>query len=166
VADERTDVWFLQHLVPHLGQTAVVVSLTGGRLTDPGLRRLAGTIARQSQADTGRLLGWPDQRGLSPNGHSYQPVDRRRRTDLERLSRLRGRALARVMTARLRAGGRLAAMEARDGGLSEVRELARRMLATQQGQARRLRSWRRAQLAGTVTTTPSRRARSAAKTAR
>ena len=52
-------------------------------------------------------------------------VDARRRTDLERLARLRGRALDRafvqVMTARTRTASRRAANEARAGGLHEVR---------------------------------------------
>jgi uncharacterized protein (DUF305 family) len=145
VANDQTDVWFLQHMVPHLRQTMVVASLTREQLGDPRLVRLADGITRQSQADIDRLQGWLDQRGLSAHGHSHQRVDARPQTELERLARLRGSALERafvqVMTRRARTGSRLAANEARAGGLPEVRQFARQMLADQRHQVQQLRSW-------------------------
>jgi uncharacterized protein (DUF305 family) len=144
VADAQTDVWFMQHMVPHLRQTAAVVSLTRDQLTDPGLARLAGEVLGRSQADIDQLQGWLDQRGLSPHGHSHQRVDSRSQTDLERLSRRRGAALdlafARVMTARSRASGKLAAIEAHHGRLPEVRQFARRLVAEQKLQVHQLRA--------------------------
>jgi uncharacterized protein (DUF305 family) len=144
-ANDQTDVWFTQHMVPHLRQTMVMTSLTRDQLGDPRLARLADAITRQSQAGVDQLQGWLDQRGLSAHGHSHQRVDARRETDLERLARLRGRALDRafvqVMTARARAGSRLAANEARVGGLPEVRQFARQLEVDQQHQVHQLRSW-------------------------
>jgi uncharacterized protein (DUF305 family) len=141
----RTDVWFMQHMVPFLRQTTSVVSLARAHLTDPTLIRLADRITRRGQADIDQLQGWLDRRGLAPHIHSHQRIDNRRQTDLERLSRLRGRTLdlafARVMTARLRAATKLTTTGARDGSLPEVRSLARRMLAQQRAQARQLRRW-------------------------
>jgi uncharacterized protein (DUF305 family) len=146
LVNDQTDVWFLQHMVPYLRQTMVVASLTREQLGDRRLVRLADTITRQSQADIDQLQGWLDQRGLSAHGHSHQRVDARRQTDLERLARLRGRALDRafvqVMTARARTGSGLAANEARAGGLPEVRQFARQMQAAQQHLVQQLRSWR------------------------
>jgi uncharacterized protein (DUF305 family) len=146
VVSDQTDVWFMQHMVPYLRQTTVVVSLAREHLTDGRLRRLADAVNRRSQADLDQLQRWLDQRGLSPHGHSHQPVDSRRKTDLERLATLRGPALdltfVQVMTARARTGSRLAAAETRDGSLPEVRQLARQLLAQQQAQARQLRTWR------------------------
>jgi uncharacterized protein (DUF305 family) len=148
VATDQTDVWFLQHTVPHLRQTTAVVSLTREHLTDPGLARLADTIARRSQANIDQLQRWLDQRGLSPHGHSHQRVDIRRQTDLERLARLRGSALnlafVQVMTARSRTTSKLAGNEARDGSLPDIRQFARQLLASQQVQVRQLKSWRQA----------------------
>jgi uncharacterized protein (DUF305 family) len=138
-ADDRVDVWFMQHMVPFLRQTTVAASLARERLTD--------AVVRQGQADIDRLQQWLDRRGLSPHGHSHQPIDNRGPTDLERLSKLRGDALeaafAQVMTARWRTGGKLAATEDRDGGLPEVRQLARDLLGEQRLLARRLEAWRR-----------------------
>ena len=148
VATDQTDVWFLQHTVPHLRQTTAVVSLTREHLTDPGLARLADTIARRSQANIDQLQRWLEQRGLSPHGHSHQRVDIRRQTDLERLARLRGSALnlafVQVMTARSRTTSKLAGTEARDGSLPDIRQFARQLLASQQVQVRQLKSWRQA----------------------
>jgi uncharacterized protein (DUF305 family) len=145
VANDQADVWFLQHMVPYLRQTMVVASLTREQLGDPRLVRLADAIIRQSQAEIDQLQGWLDQRGMSAHGHSHQRVDARRQTDLERLARLRGRALDRAfvqaMTARARAGSRLAANEAGAGGLPEVRQFARQMQADQQQQVQQLQSW-------------------------
>lgn len=144
---DQTDVWFLQHTVPHLRQTTVVVSLAREHLTDPRLARLADTINRSSQADIDQLQRWLDHRGLSPHGHSHQRIDNRRQTDLERLSRLRGSALdlafVQVMTVRSRTTSKLAATEARDGRLPEVRQFARQLRAEQQLQVRQLKSWRK-----------------------
>jgi uncharacterized protein (DUF305 family) len=146
VVSDQTDVWFMQHMVPYLRQTTVVVSLAREHLTDGRLRRLADAVNRRSQADLDQLQRWLDQRGLSPHGHSHQPVDSRRKTDLERLATLRGPALdltfVQVMTARARTGSKLAAAETRDGSLPEVRQLARQLLAQQQAQAQQLRTWR------------------------
>ncbi len=145
VANDQVDVWFLQHMVPHLRQTMVVASLTREQLGDPRLVRLADAITRQSQADIGQLQGWLDQRGLSAHGHSHQRVDARPQTDLERLARLRGhpleRAFVQVMTTRARTGSRLAANEARAGDLPEVRQFARELEADQQRQVQQLQSW-------------------------
>jgi uncharacterized protein (DUF305 family) len=142
-ANDRTDVWFTQHMVPYLRQTTTVVSLTRPYLTDPTLARLADKVNRTSQADIQQLQGWLDQRGLSPHIHSHQRIDTRRQTDLERLSQLRGSALdlafVRVMTARARAGINLTATEVSDGGLPEVRQLAHQMLAEQQAQSRQFK---------------------------
>ena len=85
VANDQADVWFLQHMVPYLHQTMVTTSLSREQLGDPRLVRLADGITRQSQADIDQLQGWLDQR-----------VDARSQTDLERLARLRGRALDRA----------------------------------------------------------------------
>ena len=148
VATDQVDVWFMQHMVPYLRQTTVVVSLTKEHLTDPGLARLADTVTRRSQADIDRLQGWLDQRGLSPHGHSHQRVDTRRQTDLERLSRLRGiafdLAFVQVMTARSSRGSTLAAIEARDGSLPEVRQLAHQMVDEQQAQIAKMTAWKQA----------------------
>jgi Domain of unknown function (DUF305) len=90
--DDRTDVWFAQHLVPHLLQDISIADLTGGRLADP-LARLAGRLRRREQGHASRLLTWLAGRGLAPHGHSHQRGDRLRRSDLERLSRLHGATL-------------------------------------------------------------------------
>ena len=148
VANDQTDVWFTQHMVPYLRQTTTVVSLTRPYLTDPTLARLADKVNRTSQADTQQLEGWLDQRGLSPHIHSHQPIDTRRQTDLERLSQLRGSALdlafVQVMTARSRAGSELATTEAHNGSLPEVRHLAQQLLAEQQAQIATMTTWKRA----------------------
>ena len=136
--DERVDVWFAQHMVPHLLQDTSIAYLTRYRLTDPALARLAGTIHRRGQARATWLLQWLAERGLAPHGHSHQRGDTLRQGDLERLSQLKEPALeaafAEVMTARNRAGGALATTEARDGAVPELRQLARQLLAEQRAQ--------------------------------
>ena len=148
LASDRTDVWFMQHMVPHLRQTASILELARDRGTRAEVARLADTIDRQGQAHLAQLQTWLDGRGLAPHIHSHQPADRRGAGDLERLSRVRGPrfdlAFLEVMTARHRAGGRLAGAEARDGGVPEVRQLARRLLAQQQAQTTTMTSWTRA----------------------
>ena len=39
---DQTDVWFAQHMVPHLLQTSAVVDLAGEQLTRPPQAGLAG----------------------------------------------------------------------------------------------------------------------------
>jgi uncharacterized protein (DUF305 family) len=147
-ASDQTDVWFMQHMVPHLRQKTAIVSLTRARISHPQLARLADAMARRDQADSDQLLGWLAQRGLAPHGHSHQRVDNPRRTDLERLARLRGtrldRSLLDVMLARDRAGITLCIAEVRHGRLPDVRQLAQRMLADQQREVHQLQAWRRA----------------------
>jgi uncharacterized protein (DUF305 family) len=94
------------------------LDLAGDQLTGPRLARLAGTINRQSRADPQQSQGWLEDRGLA----AYAPrrdANRRKETDLSRLSEVRGagfdRAFVKVMLARDRTGLRLAAVEARDG---------------------------------------------------
>jgi uncharacterized protein (DUF305 family) len=141
-AGDQTDVWFVQHMVPHLRQTTSIAILTRGQITDPALDRLAGRISRSGQADIDQLQRWLDRRGLAPHGHSHQRIDNRRRSDLERLSRLRGtafdRALLRVMTARHRAAIAMAAIQRRQGSLPEVRQLAGQLVVEQQAQLRQM----------------------------
>jgi hypothetical protein len=94
------------------------------------------------------LLEWLAERGLSPHGHSHQPADRLRRSDLERLSQLDGAALdlafVKVMTARDRAGIKLAATEAQNGGVPAIRQLAHQLVAEEQARTSMLQSRRRA----------------------
>jgi uncharacterized protein (DUF305 family) len=136
--DERVDVMFAQHMVPHLLQDTSIAYLTRDRLTDPALARLAGAIHRRGQARATWLLQWLAERGLAPHGHSHQRGDVLRQSDLERLSQLEGPALdmafAEVMTARNRAGGVLASTEARDGAVPGLRGLARQLLDEQRAQ--------------------------------
>jgi uncharacterized protein (DUF305 family) len=147
-ANDQTDVWFMQHMVPYLRQTTVVVSMAREHLTDPELAQLADTVTRRSQADIDQLQRWLDLRGLSPHGPSHQRVDNTSPTDLERLAALRGRTLdlafVQVMTARSRAGNELATTEAHDGSLPEVRQLAQQLLAEQQTQIATMTTWKRA----------------------
>jgi uncharacterized protein (DUF305 family) len=148
VATDQTDVWFMQHMVPYLRQTTVVVSLTREHMADLGLARLADTITRGSQADIDQLQRWLDQRGQSPHGHSHQRADTPKQTNLERLTRLRGSALdlafVQVMTARFRTTSELAATEARDGSLPEVRQLAHQMMVEHHAQIAKMTAWKRA----------------------
>ena len=88
--DDRTDVWFAQHMVPHLLQDTSIAYLTRDRLADPALARLASRIHRRGQTHAAKLLEWLAERGLAPHGHSHQRGDTLRRSDLERLSQLHG----------------------------------------------------------------------------
>jgi uncharacterized protein (DUF305 family) len=146
--DQTTDVWFMQHMVPHLWQTISITSLTRDRIAHPPLVKLADTITRRSQADIDQLQEWLAVQGLSPHGHSHQRVDSRALTDLERLSRLGGTgfdlAFLQVMTARDGAGVTMAATEVQQGGRPEVRQLARRLQDDLQAEIRQLHRWRQA----------------------
>jgi uncharacterized protein (DUF305 family) len=146
VSDE-TDVWFAQHMVPHLLQTTAIMDLAQDRITRPELARLADTIDRRGQAHLAQLQGWLASRGLAPYDPQQDP-NRHKETDLARLSRLRGTkfdlAFLKVMTARHRAGSKLAATEVREGSVPEVRELAQQLLAEQQDQIGKIQAWRRA----------------------
>jgi uncharacterized protein (DUF305 family) len=146
--NDPTDVWFAQHMVPHLLQDSSIAYLTRGRLTDPTLVRLANRIDRRGQAQATQLLEWLAQRGLAPHGHSHQRGDTLRRSDLERLSHLKGTALdqafVQVMTTRHQAGRKLATTQTRDGNAPEIRQLAEQLLAEQQADIRKLQTWRRA----------------------
>ena len=147
-AADQTDVWFMQHMVPHLWQATSIASLTRGQISHPALAGLADGMARRDEADIEQLQEWLSLQGLAPHGHSHQRVDNRRQTDLERLSRLRGTAFdlafLEVMTACDRAGASMAVTELRRGTRPEVRRLARRMLDQLQAEIRRMDAWRRA----------------------
>jgi uncharacterized protein (DUF305 family) len=147
-AADQTDVWFMQHMVPHLWQVVSIASLTRAQVTHPALGRLADAIAQRDQADINQLQGWLYLQGLAPHGHSHQPVDNRKQTDLQRLSQLHGTAFdlafLGVMTARDRAGITLAAAEAGRGSRLEVRQFARRMLSQQQAEIRQMNAWKEA----------------------
>lgn len=56
-AADQTDVWFMQHMVPHLWQAVSIASLTRAQITHPALGRLAGTAVRRDQADIDQLQG-------------------------------------------------------------------------------------------------------------
>jgi uncharacterized protein (DUF305 family) len=146
-ASDETDVWFMQHMVPHLLQTTAIVNLAHDRITRPELARLADTIDRQGQAHLAQLQAWLASRGLAPYDPQQQPSSGKE-TDLQRLARTRGArfdlAFLTVMTARHRAGSKLAATEIREGSVPEVRELARHLLADQQAQIKKMQAWRRA----------------------
>jgi uncharacterized protein (DUF305 family) len=147
-AGDQTDIWFMQHMVPHLWQATSIAQLTRRQITHPELARLADTMTLRDQAGIDQLQGWLALRGLAPHAHSHQRADNRRQTDLERLSRLRGtgfdQAFLDVMTARERAGITMATTELRQGTLAEVRQLARRMLDEQHADIREMDAWRRA----------------------
>ena len=144
---DQADVWFMQHMVPHLLQTIAVVDLAGGQISHPELARLADAINRQSQAHLQQLQGWLASRGLAPYDPQQDP-DRSKETDLARLSRAQGTgfdlAFLKVMTARHRTGLRMATTEARDGAVPEVRALAREMVAQLQAQLQQMTAWLRA----------------------
>jgi uncharacterized protein (DUF305 family) len=147
-AADQTDVWFMQHMVPHLWQATSIASLTRAQISHPALAGLADGITRRDEADIEQLQEWLSLQGLAPHGHSHQRVDNRRQTDLERLSRLHGTAFdlafLEVMTARDRAGVTMAATEAHQGTRPEVRQLARRMLDQLRAEIRRMDAWKRA----------------------
>jgi uncharacterized protein (DUF305 family) len=144
---DHTDVWFAQHMVPHLLQATAILHLAQDRITRPELARLAGTMDRQGQAHLAQLQGWLASRGLAPYDPQQDP-DRGKETDLARLSRVHGvrfdLAFLEVMTARHRAGIRMAAAEVRSGGVPEVRELARQMQVELQTEVEQMTAWRRA----------------------
>jgi uncharacterized protein (DUF305 family) len=77
-ASDHTDIWFMQHMVPHLLQTTAIVDLAGDRITRPELARLADTIDRQNQAQLQQLGGWLADRGLAPYDPSRIPTTARR----------------------------------------------------------------------------------------
>jgi uncharacterized protein (DUF305 family) len=145
VAADATDVWFMQHLVPHLRQTVAIVALSEDRITRPELARLAEATRRQSQDHLQLLQSWLDRRGLAPHGHSHQAVDQQPQSDLERLARVPDarfdRAFAGVLAARQRAGDQLAATELGQGSLPEAHELAHQLQAEHRRQLRQLRTW-------------------------
>jgi uncharacterized protein (DUF305 family) len=146
-AGEETDVWFAQHMVPHLLPTTAIVGLAQDRITRSELARLADTVDRQEQAHLGQLQEWLASRGLGPYDPQQQPGSGKE-TDLERLARIRGARFdlefLTVMTARHRAGSKLAATGVREGSVPEVRELAQQLLAEQQDQIGKMQAWRRA----------------------
>jgi uncharacterized protein (DUF305 family) len=138
---DQTDIWFAQHMVPHLLQNNAIVNLASDQLTRPKLTRLAATINRQSQANLHQLQGWLEGRGLAPYDPQQDP-NRQKETDLSRLSRTHGpafdRAFLKVMLARERTALRMAAAEARDGAIPELRALARRMTTDLQTQVEQM----------------------------
>ena len=146
-ASDETDVWFAQHMVPHLLQTTAILDLASDRITHPELAQLADTMNQQGQAHQQQLQGWLDRRGLAPYDPQQDP-NRRKASDLARLSEVRGAgfdlAFLEVMVARHRAGSRLAAAEFRKGGVPEVRQLAAQLLAEHQAQVNKMTAWRRA----------------------
>jgi uncharacterized protein (DUF305 family) len=94
---DHTDIWFAQHMVPHLLQTSAILDLAGDQLTGPKLARLAGTINRQSQADLQQLQGWLEGRGLAAYDPQQDP-NYRKATDLSRLSRTHGAGFDRAFS--------------------------------------------------------------------
>jgi uncharacterized protein (DUF305 family) len=146
-ASDQADVWFAQHMVPHLLQTTAIVDLSEDRTTHPELARLADTIDRQGQAHVAQLQAWLASRGLAPYD-PQQDANRRKETDLARLARVRGPrfdlAFLKVMTARHRTGSKLAATEVRAGGVPELRQLAQQLLTQQQDQIGKMTRWTRA----------------------
>jgi uncharacterized protein (DUF305 family) len=146
-ASDQTDVWFAQHMVPHLLQTTAIVDLARDRITRPELARLADTIDRQGQAHLTQLQAWLASRGLAPYDPQQDP-NQRKETDLARLARIHGTkfdlAFLKVMTARHRAGSRLTTTEVRAGSVPKLRELAQQLLTEQQDQIAKLTTWRRA----------------------
>jgi uncharacterized protein (DUF305 family) len=143
---DQTDVWFMQHMAGHLLQTTAIVDLAGDRITRPELARLADTMNQQGHAHLQQLEGWLASRGLAPYDPQQDP-NRRKESDLSRLSEVRGAgfdlAFLEVMMARHRAGRRLAATEFRKGGVPEVRQLAAQLLAEHQAQVNKMTVWRR-----------------------
>ena len=146
-ATDQADILFMQHTVPHLLQTTLIVDLARDRITRPELARLADSIGRQGQAHLQQLQGWLNERGLAPYDPQQDPSSRKA-SDLERLTQV-GRAkfdlaFLKVMTSRHRAGIRLATAELRAGTVPEARELARQLLAELQAQVQQMTAWTRA----------------------
>jgi uncharacterized protein (DUF305 family) len=143
-----TDVWFSQHMVPHLWQATTLASLTRPRLTRPALVRLTDRMTQADQTEIVALQDWLYRLGLAPHTHSHQPADVTKATDLERLSALHGPradlAFLRVMLAREQAGIQLAAIEVHLGAAPEPLRVARRLLTRQQRDVAQLRVWQRA----------------------
>jgi uncharacterized protein (DUF305 family) len=156
---DQTDVWFMQHMIPHLWQATSIAFLTRNHISHPALARLADTINQRGQANIQQLQQRLSRQGLAPHGHSHQRVDNRQETDLERLSRLRGTAFdlafLKVMTARARAGINLAKLEASRGTLPEIRQLARQMVIEQQAQVRQMETWKAAWSKAGTTPSPT-----------
>jgi len=146
-ANDQTDIWFMQHMVPHLLQTTSIVDLARDRITRPELARLADSIDQQGQAHLQQLQSWLNERGLAPYDPQQDPSSRKA-TELERLAQVsRAKfdlAFLKVMTSRHRAGIRLAAAELRAGTVPEARELARQLLAELQAQVQQMTAWTRA----------------------
>jgi uncharacterized protein (DUF305 family) len=65
-ANDQTDIWFMQHMVPHLLQDTSIAYLTRHRLADSALARLAGRIHRHGQAHVAQLQERLAERGLAP----------------------------------------------------------------------------------------------------
>jgi uncharacterized protein (DUF305 family) len=139
-ANDQTDIWFMQHMVPHLLQDTSIAYLTRHRLADPALARLAGRIHRHGQAHVAQLQERLAERGLAPHGHSHQRGDTLRQSDGDALDL----AFVKVMKARHRAGTKLAATEARDGSVPAIRQLAEQLLAELQAQIQQMTAWIRA----------------------
>jgi uncharacterized protein (DUF305 family) len=74
---DHTDVWFAQHMVPHLLQTSAIVDLAGDQFTRPRLARLAGAINRQSHVHLQQLQGWLEGRGLAAYDSQQDPNRRK-----------------------------------------------------------------------------------------
>lgn len=61
-ANDRTDVWFTQHMVPYLRQTTTVVSLTRPYLTDPPLPDwLTRSTGRARPTSNNSRDGWTSE---------------------------------------------------------------------------------------------------------
>jgi uncharacterized protein (DUF305 family) len=146
-ASDQTDIWFMQHMIPHLLQNIAILDLAGDQITHPKLARLADTIDRLNQAHLQQLGGWLADRGLAPYDPQQDP-NHRKETDLSRLSQVHKAgfdlAFLKVMTARHRTALGMATAETRDGGVPEVRELARQMAAELQSQLQQMTPWMRA----------------------
>jgi uncharacterized protein (DUF305 family) len=77
-ASDETDVWFMQHMVPHLLQTTSIVDLARDRITRPELALLADSIDQQGQAHLQQLQGWLNERGRRPTTRSRTQAAARR----------------------------------------------------------------------------------------
>jgi uncharacterized protein (DUF305 family) len=144
---DQTDVWFAQHMVPHLLQNTAIVNLAQDRITRPELAQLATTIDRQGQAHLAQLQEWLASRGLAPYDPQQDP-NRDKETDLARLAGTGEAkfdlAFLKVMTARHRAASKLAAAEAESGSVPQVRQLAQQLQAEYQDRITTMTRWARA----------------------